>query len=117
MPRDSKPGSAFGQRLKEARAAKRISQKTLGIRVGLDEFVASTRINRYERGVHPPDGKTAAMLAKALGVPRAYLYAENDRMARVILAFDALNAADQESVLKVIQAKQTRRGKAGVRGA
>lgn len=57
------------------------------------------------------------MLAKALGVPRAYLYAENDRMARLILAFDALNAADQENVLKAVLAKQTRLGKTAVRGA
>lgn len=117
MPRDSKPGSAFGKRLKDARARLGISQKTLGIRAGLDEFVASTRINRYERGVHPPDGETAAMLARALGVPRAYLYAETDRMARLIQAFDALNAADQENVLKAVLAKQSRLGKAGVRGA
>lgn len=117
MPRDSKPGSAFGRRLKEARARSGISQKTLGIQAGLDEFVASTRINRYERGVHPPDGETAAMLAKALGVPRAYLYAENDRMARLILAFDALNAADQENVLRAVLAKQTRSGKDAVRDA
>lgn len=102
MPRLSTPGSVFGRRLKEARAITGISQKTLGIRAGLDEFVASTRINRYERGVHPPDPTTAAMLAKALGVPRAYLYAENDRMARMILAFDALSAADQEKVLKIV---------------
>jgi len=57
------------------------------------------------------------MLAKALGVPRAYLYAETDRMARLIQAFDALNAADQENVLKAVLAKQSHPGKAGVRGA
>ena len=117
MPRHSTPGSAFGRRLKEARAATGISQKTLGIRAGLDEFVASTRINRYERGVHPPDPETAAMLANVLGVPRAFLYAESDRMARLILAFNALNAADQESVLKAVLAKQWRSGKDATRGA
>lgn len=115
MSRPSTPGSVFGRRLKEARATKGISQKTLGTQAGLDEFVASTRINRYERGVHPPDPKTAATLAKALGVPRAYLYAESDRMARMILVFDALSVADQEKVLKSVLAKQSNLRKAAGR--
>jgi transcriptional regulator with XRE-family HTH domain len=38
------------KRLKEARAALGLSQKQLGVEAGLDEFVASARINRYELG-------------------------------------------------------------------
>lgn len=40
----------FCKRLKEARTAAGLSQKKLGIAAGIDEFVASTRINRYEKG-------------------------------------------------------------------
>ena len=45
----------WGARLKQARLAAGLSQKMLGIEAGIDAFVASTRINRYELGVHKPD--------------------------------------------------------------
>jgi transcriptional regulator with XRE-family HTH domain len=43
--------NVFCKRLKEARLAVGLSQKKLGIAIGLDEFVASTRVNRY--GLRP----------------------------------------------------------------
>jgi transcriptional regulator with XRE-family HTH domain len=64
-----------------------LSQKQLGIRAGLDQFVASTRVNRYELGVHEPDMGMAARLAYAASIPLAYLYAEDDRLAQVIKDF------------------------------
>lgn len=75
------------KRLKEARVALGLSQKQLGIEAGLDEFVASTRINRYEVGVHAPDYAMARRLARVLGVPVAFLYCDNDEMAQMMLAF------------------------------
>jgi transcriptional regulator with XRE-family HTH domain len=48
----------FQRRLKQAREAQQLSQKELGIQAGLDPFVASTRINGYELGVHQPDLST-----------------------------------------------------------
>jgi transcriptional regulator with XRE-family HTH domain len=89
--------------LRQTRQDAGLSQKDLGILAGLDPFVASTRINRYEQGVHAPDEETAKRLAKALGVPLAYLYADNERLARMIRAFDALDVAEQERVLKTIE--------------
>lgn len=81
-----------------------LSQKTLGIRAELDPSVASTRINRYEQGVHAPDPVTTAKLAKVLDLPVAYFYAHNDRLARMIKLFDALGAAEQEKLLKIAKA-------------
>lgn len=52
---------------------------------GLDPSVASTRINQYERGVHEPKFGVAAMLGRALGVPTAFLYCEEDELAAWIL--------------------------------
>ena len=75
------------RRLKEARLASGISQKQLGIKAGLDEFVASTRINRYEVGVHVPDYPMAVRMAQVLRVPVAYLYCDSDELARLLLAF------------------------------
>lgn len=75
------------RRLKEARLARGLSQKQLGVEAGLDEFVASTRLNRYEVGVHAPDYPMSVRLAKVLDVPVAYLYCDNDELARMLLAF------------------------------
>lgn len=103
MSRPREPSSIFSRRLRQARQDAGLSQKDLGILAGLDPFVASTRINRYEQGVHAPDQATAKRLAKALGVPLAYLYADNERLARMIRAFSALDVEEQERILKTIE--------------
>jgi transcriptional regulator with XRE-family HTH domain len=95
--------STFSRRLKAARLAAGLSQKGLGIAAGLDEFVASTRINRYERGIHVPDPVMAAQLAKALGVPRAYFYADDPALANIILAYAALDRSKRARVLRLIE--------------
>ena len=77
----------WGVRLKQARVAAGLSQKNLGIEAGIDQFVASTRINRYELGVHKPDLLTAKNLAKALGVPVAFFYADEDEIADLIYRY------------------------------
>lgn len=46
--------SIISKRLKEARMAAGLSQKQLGIAAGIDEFVASPRMNQYETGKHCP---------------------------------------------------------------
>jgi transcriptional regulator with XRE-family HTH domain len=69
--------------------------------------VASARINRYELGVHEPDMATIERLASALSVPTAYLFAEDDRLARLILAFDQLPPIEKDRFLQVIEARQT----------
>ena len=76
-----------------------MSQRQLGVAIGLDEFVASTRINRYELGVHQADIATAERLADALGVPLAYFYAHDDHLAHLIAAFPLLSPAGQEEIL------------------
>jgi transcriptional regulator with XRE-family HTH domain len=63
-----------------------LSQKQLGILAGMDRFVASARMNQYERGVHAPDFKTVIALAKVLQVPTAYLFCIEDDLAELILA-------------------------------
>lgn len=75
------------KRLKEARLAAGLSQRQLGIDAGLDEFVASTRINRYELGVHASDYLMSVRLALVLGVPVAFLYCDNDEQAKMLVAF------------------------------
>lgn len=105
MPRQSDSSSIFSKRLRQARADAGLSQKELGILAGLDPFVASTRINRYEQDVHAADLVTAKRLAKVLDVPLAYLYADSDRLARMIRAFSKLGAAQQEDLLKAVESE------------
>lgn len=74
----------FQTRFKQARKDKKLTQEQLGIAIGLDEFVASTRINRYEKGVHLPDLQTLESIANVLEVSPAYFFAE-DELALTIL--------------------------------
>jgi len=77
-------GSPFPRRLKEARLAKGLSQKKLGILAGMDQFAASPRMNQYEKGVHSPDFQTVRALAKVLEVPTAFFYCEEDTCKKSI---------------------------------
>lgn len=102
MPRHEPLQLVFQHRLKAAREMNELSQKQLGIAAGLDPFVSSARINRYEQGVHQPDLGTVERLAAALAVPPAYFFAGDERLARMILAFDKLSVADKERLLRQI---------------
>ena len=42
---------------------------------------------------------TVGRLATALKVPAAYLFAEDERLARMILAFEQLSAAEKDRLL------------------
>jgi transcriptional regulator with XRE-family HTH domain len=88
--------SPLPKRLKEARKNKGLSQKSLGIAVGMDEFSASPRMNHYERGRHSPDFITVKQLAKKLDVPTAYFYAEEDWLAESIISLFHKNRGDSK---------------------
>jgi len=91
----------WAKRLKQARLAARLSQRAVGIAAGIDEPAASTRINRYEVGVHAPDFDTSIRIAAALNVPPAYLYCDDDEMAEILIA---LHRADPLQIDRVRQA-------------
>jgi transcriptional regulator with XRE-family HTH domain len=93
-------GTCFPRRLKQARKAAGLSQKQLGVLAGIDEFVASTRVNRYEQGKHQPDFDTATRLAAVLRVPLAYLFSQDDRLAELILAFASLSKRQQDTFVR-----------------
>ena len=89
----------FSRRMKAAREKLGISQTDLGMRAGIDEFCASARINQYERGKHTPDFLTAKNLAKVLGMPAAYFYAEDDTLADLIMLFGKLKGTERKALL------------------
>ncbi len=90
----------WARRLKQARIAAGISQKTLGIEAGLDPFVASTRINRYELGVHKADYKIAQALAKILNVPTSYFYEEDDDLAEIMLSYHRMTQKTRQDFVR-----------------
>lgn len=103
----SKPNyhDVFCQRLKQARLAKGLSQKKLGIAAGIDEFVASTRINRYEKGIHEASIETAQQLADVLDVPLAYFFTADDMLAEMLLAFMTIPAEEKPEVLALVKSR------------
>jgi transcriptional regulator with XRE-family HTH domain len=93
----------FSRRLKAARKRLGITQMELGVRAGIDEFSSSARINQYERGKHTPDYLTAKHLAKVLGVPSAYFYAEDDTLAELIALCGQLRLVDRKELTNIAE--------------
>lgn len=97
----------FSKRLKEARLAKGLSQKQLGILAGIDEFVASPRINRYEKGVHQANIEIVQQLADVLELPLAYFYSEDDDLASMIRNWCKADAGKRRGALKLLLSDST----------
>lgn len=98
-----KASAIFAKRLKQARALRGISQRALGDLLGLGKQVGSTRINRYEQQASQADMQTAADIARVLDVPLAYLFADADDLAEVILAFSKLSKSERAKALEDLQ--------------
>ena len=85
----SEPGhtaNLVGKRIRSRREELQWSQEKLGVAIGLEESSSRARISRYELGDHEPPLATARNIAKALGVPLAYLYCEENDIAGLLLA-------------------------------
>jgi hypothetical protein len=74
-----------------------LSQKSLGILAGIDEFAASARINRYEKGVHQASIEVVRHLAKVLEVPVAYFYTEDDELASLVRLWPKLDSEKKKT--------------------
>lgn len=90
-------------RLKQARKAMGISQKQLGIQLGMEPGTASARMNHYEKGKHTPDYATLKAMADELGVPVAYFFCENDKTAELILLIEQLSDNKKHDLIKQLQ--------------
>jgi transcriptional regulator with XRE-family HTH domain len=99
----------LSKRLREARAAAGISQEQLGILAGIDEFSSSARMNQYERGVHSPNLQLMGKIAKVLGLPTAYFYAEEDQLATILAAYSKLSAKQRKRLIDFLAEMQEAR--------
>ncbi|MEL0642364.1 helix-turn-helix transcriptional regulator [Pseudoalteromonas aliena] len=93
----------FPERLKSARTRAKISQKELGIRIGMEPSSASGRMNHYEKGRHVPDVATLKRLADELNVPLNYFFCETDLMAELVLLFDSLSEEKKQELLNRVK--------------
>lgn len=88
-----------------------MSQRALGAMLGIAKQTGSVRINRYEQQVNKADMDTAGELARALDVPLAYLFAESDDLAEMILAFSKLNKAERAKAVTDLKSMVEAKGK------
>ncbi|WP_312183410.1 helix-turn-helix domain-containing protein [Massilia timonae] len=93
--------SVISQRLRQARELAGLPQDRLGVLAGLEESSSSARISRYESGIHEPPVKFAEALARVLGVPLAFLYCSDDRLAEIILSYSAMSEAKRRKLAEV----------------
>ncbi|ELB2848790.1 TPA: helix-turn-helix transcriptional regulator [Vibrio alginolyticus] len=89
----------FPQRLKQARNRVGISQRELGIRLGMDASSASGRMNHYEKGRHMPDIGTLQKLAQELGVPVAFFFSDSDSSAELACLIEQLNEKEKQALI------------------
>lgn len=86
-------------RLKQARKAMGISQKQLGIQLGMEPGTASARMNHYEKGKHTPDYATLKAMADELGVPVAYFFCESESTAELLCLLEKMTEEEKNILL------------------
>ncbi|WP_156669207.1 helix-turn-helix domain-containing protein [Shewanella sp. UCD-FRSSP16_17] len=90
-------------RLKQARKAMGISQKQLGILLGMEPGTASARMNHYEKGKHTPDYTTLKAMADELGVPVAYFFCESESTAELLCLLEKMTEKERELLVKKVK--------------
>ncbi|CAD0360073.1 hypothetical protein CFBP498_44080 [Xanthomonas hortorum pv. vitians] len=102
------PRALFAARLKQARELQGIpSQRALGVLMGLDKKLASSRVNRYENETSGIDLDGLGKLAETLGVPMAYLVAEDDATARVILSLAMMSKKERDELARSLESTRS----------
>ncbi|MEH6814360.1 MAG: helix-turn-helix transcriptional regulator [Motiliproteus sp.] len=93
----------FPERLRQTRTEIGISQKELGIRVGIETSSASSRMNHYEKGRHMPDYETLERLAKELNKPVAYFFCHTDSIAELLCLLEQMSELDRQSLINKLK--------------
>ncbi len=93
------------KRLKAARKKAKITQKALGVKIGMEESSASGRMNHYEKGRHVPDIGTLTRMAKELDVPLNYFFCNDDITAELVCLIDKLTDDEKKNLLAKLNTK------------
>jgi len=113
----TKEGFSFGERLRDLRIQKKLSQTELGKLIG----VQATHIGRYERNESKPSAKYLQLLADCFDVSADYLYngVEEDaaiadlkdkELVAMFKKIDDLSAEEKELIKKFIDLVLTKHG-------
>lgn len=91
-------------RIKKHRIRFGLTQKELGMRIGIDEDAASTRINRYETGKSSPDMETVERIGAVFGLPLSSMFAEDELTSQLCATFmNALERLPAEKIKRLIE--------------
>ncbi|MBY7898507.1 helix-turn-helix domain-containing protein [Vibrio fluvialis] len=93
------------ERLKAARKKAKITQKDLGVKIGMEESSASGRMNHYEKGRHVPDIGTLTRIAEELNVPLNYFFCKDEVTAELACLIDKLSDEDKKGLLDKLSSK------------
>lgn len=99
----SSSGTVFSRRLREFRTVRDMSQRALGVAMGLDPFVASTRINRYEQAVSWPNLSVIQRIADTLKIPAALLIADDDDLAELLWCYGNATKRERKAMLQGVR--------------
>ncbi|CAH6850616.1 Transcriptional regulator with XRE-family HTH domain [Vibrio chagasii] len=86
-------------RLKAARKKAKITQKDLGVKIGMEQSSASGRMNHYEKGRHVPDIGTLERMAEELDVPLNYFFCRSELSAELACAIDKMSDEEKAVLL------------------
>ena len=75
----------IGERIKQARVHRGLTQKELGMMVGFDEKTADVRIAQYESSTRTPKADMRNKLAEALNINYRYFYDSHNYAAEDIM--------------------------------
>lgn len=92
--------SPLPQRLKSARKLAKLTQEQLSTELGFDRSHGTARISQYETGKHAPDFAMAKKMADAIGVPVAYLYCDDEKLAALLLAASRLSKEELDELVQ-----------------
>ncbi|MGY4516276.1 transcriptional regulator with XRE-family HTH domain [Lysobacter sp. HA18] len=92
-----------------------LSQREVGLLMGLPANVAAPRINQYERGSAEPSVDDLARLADALGLPAAALVTKDAALLRMLRAWSDAPAKDRIQVTRELEARAREAGHPGSR--
>ncbi|MGR5307978.1 helix-turn-helix domain-containing protein [Vibrio mediterranei] len=93
-------------RLKQARKRAGITQKNLGVMIGMDESSASGRMNHYEKGRHTPDISTLKKMADELGVPLNYFFCEDESTAKLVCLIAELSDNEKRELIEKMESSK-----------
>lgn len=80
-------------------SALRLSQGQEGVPIAIDESSSRAIISRYGLGTNEPPAKTARLVTKALRVPLAYLYCDEDDVAGLLMELTTKSTAQRRALV------------------